>query len=118
MTFTDHPQPSQESHFSTRLISTEPISFQTIPDGLPDNLKTVTQMIAQKGRINEEINIRFWNLLVKNVPKSGFIPPKNRPTEVLNIACGDCDEGFVVSAFFGGNNYGSVSNNVNSQVLI
>ena len=43
------------------------------------------------------------------VDKSGYKPPQGRKTQILDIVCGECQEGYLISAFFGGNNYGSPS---------
>jgi|GEM_PF-3248493 SAM-dependent methyltransferase len=55
---------------------------------------------------------RFWNMLVTTVARSGYKPPQGRQTIILNLGCGRCEEGIVLSAFFGGENFGSSSENV------
>lgn len=49
-------------------------------------------------------NLRFWNMLVEFVPRSDFRPPQDRPTVILDLACGRCDEGIELAKFFGGKN--------------
>ena len=49
-------------------------------------------------------SLRFWNMLVEFVPKSGFRPPQDRPTVIFDLACGRCDEGIELAKFFGGKN--------------
>lgn len=47
-------------------------------------------------------SLRFWNMLVKFVPRSGFRLPQDRPTSILDLACGKCEEGIQLAKFFGG----------------
>jgi len=51
-------------------------------------------------------------MLVATVARSGYKPPQGRQTIILNLGCGRCKEGIVLSAFFGGENFGSSSENV------
>lgn len=55
---------------------------------------------------------RFWNMLVSTVERSGYKPPQGRQTIILNLCCGMCEEGKVLSAFFGGEEFGCISENV------
>ena len=56
---------------------------------------------------------RFWNMLVSTVERAGYKPPpQERQTTILNLGCGKCEEGKVLSAFFGGENFGFSSENV------
>jgi len=55
---------------------------------------------------------RFWNMLVATVARSGYKPPQGRQTIILNLGCGRCEEGIVLSAFFGGEDFGNSSENV------
>ncbi|TSC90258.1 MAG: hypothetical protein G01um10145_362 [Microgenomates group bacterium Gr01-1014_5] len=55
---------------------------------------------------------RFWNMLVSTVERAGYKPPQERQTTILDLGCGECEEGIVLSAFFGGETLGSSSNNV------
>lgn len=48
-------------------------------------------------------------MLVSTVVKTNYEPPENRQTQVLDLACGRCEEGIVLSAFFGGGEFGSAS---------
>ncbi len=47
----------------------------------------------------------FWNMLVDVVGQSDFVPPVGRPTKVLNIGCGKCEELAVLDTFFTGNEF-------------
>ena len=55
---------------------------------------------------------RFWNMLVSTVERVGYKPPQERQTTILDLGCGKCEEGIVLSAFFAGGNFGSSSENV------
>lgn len=55
---------------------------------------------------------RFWNMLVSTVERAGYKPPQDRQTVVLDLACGRCEEGLVLSAFFGGETFDWTNNNV------
>ena len=54
----------------------------------------------------------FWNMLVSTVERAGYKPPQDRQTIVLDLGCGKCEEGIVLSAFFGGGSFGNNSENV------
>lgn len=55
---------------------------------------------------------RFWNMLVSTVERTGYAPPEGRQAIVLDLACGNCEEGYVLNAFFGGGKFGWNSDNV------
>src|SRR3989344_3917981 len=55
---------------------------------------------------------RFWNMLVSTIERAGYKPPQERQTTILDLGCGRCEEGIVLSAFFGGENFGGSSENV------
>jgi len=58
---------------------------------------------AAKGFLYEgKRHERFWNLLVNTVERSGYKPPVNKKTRILDVACGACREGMTVDRFFGG----------------
>ncbi len=54
----------------------------------------------------------FWNTLVAAVARSGYVPPSERITEVISIGCGIGEEVDVLSAFFGGQMFASISDQV------
>ena len=47
-------------------------------------------------------HVRYWNLLVDTVEKSGYRPPVGRDTIILDIGCGVADEARSLNSFFGG----------------
>lgn len=57
-------------------------------------------------------NERFWNMLVTTIPRAGFTPPSDRSTTILDVGSGRCDEGRVLNAYFGGNDFGKHSDSV------
>lgn len=60
----------------------------------------------------EEERRLFWNMLVSTVARSGYAPPDNRDTVILNLACGRSHESKVLNTFFGGREYGNFSDRV------
>lgn len=55
----------------------------------------------------------FWNMLVDKIHQTGFELPQGRPVEVLDLACGTCEEGKTLNSFFGGRIYPEFSPDVN-----
>ena len=55
---------------------------------------------------------RFWNMLVTEVAKTDYQPPQDRQAQILDVGCGKCKEGIVLSAYFGGGEFGSANDNV------
>ena len=51
-------------------------------------------------------------MLALLIPMTGYQSPEHRTVQVLDIACGKCREGFVLSTYFGGNRFGNPSPNV------
>ncbi len=58
-----------------------------------------------------DLRKRFWNMLIATVEQTGYRPPQGRPTKILDIGCGDCIEGSVLTAYFGGSTFGTNSEN-------
>lgn len=97
-----------------------------------DQIKLPTVIIPTEASIKEEIEReekinpktrenakkvgdnrkRFWNMLVSTIERSGYKPPQGRQTKILDLACGVCEEGIVLSAFFGGGSFGNSNENV------
>lgn len=48
---------------------------------------------------------RFWNLLADINERINFIPPSGRKTQILDIACGPCEETKLLTGFFGGGSF-------------
>ena len=55
----------------------------------------------------------FWNMLVDKVHQTGFELPQGKTVEVLDLACGACEEGRALNSFFGGRIYPGFSPDVN-----
>ena len=51
-------------------------------------------------------------MLVSTIERAGYKPPQERQTTILDLGCGKCEEGIVLSAFFAGGNFGNSSENV------
>src|SRR3989338_766715 len=68
--------------------------------------------VLEGARAVGENRTRFWNMLVATIGRVGYEPPQDRQTQVLDLGCGRCEEGIVLSAFFGGNNFGYASDRV------
>jgi len=69
------------------------------------------QKVIESAREVGEKRERFWNMLVTEVAKTQYQPPQDRQTQILDVGCGKCEEGIVLSAYFGGGEFGSASNN-------
>jgi len=67
------------------------------------------QNVVEGAREVGEKRERFWNMLVTEVAKSDYQPPQDRQTQILDVGCGKCEEGIVLSAYFGGGEFGSAS---------
>lgn len=59
----------------------------------------------------------FWNMLVDKIHQIGFELPEWRQIEVLDLACGICEEGRVLNSFFGGRKYPEFSSSVNLTAI-
>lgn len=81
-------------------------SDASLPEMSPQE-KEHFEKILEKAREQGDIVRRFWNMLVTEIPKTEYSPPKGRKTTILNLGCGVCQEGRMLSSFFGGEEFGS-----------
>jgi len=49
--------------------------------------------------------VRFWNMLATFVPASGYVSPQGRTVNILDLACGACDEAPILNRYFGGGSF-------------
>jgi len=115
--FIGEPRANQEESILPKSILPIEESESGINDYILSTLETPEEkeryLKALEGpRVTGENRRRFWNMLVATVTRSGYKPPQGRQTTILNLGCGRCEEGLVLSAFFGGEDFGNSSENV------
>ncbi len=115
---THHQRQNRTEQNRTVKLSTQILSLD---DSVNDYTDTSTlsstehpqfKQMLEGAKIVGETRKRFWNMLATTINKTGYTPPQDRQTTILDLGCGRCDEGLVLSAYFGGNNFGSDSNKV------
>ena len=67
-----------------------------------DEERQRSQKVTELAREVGEKRERFWNMLVTEVAETQYQPPQDRQTQILDVGCGKCEEGIVLSAYFGG----------------
>ncbi len=107
---------SKKIHLSTKIVPIDKIDekrskLPTLPTMSPDERERFEKALEEAKKIGEGRR-RFWNMLVTEVSKTDYQPPQNRQTLILDVGCGRCEEGIVLSAYFGGGEYGFPSENV------
>jgi SAM-dependent methyltransferase len=79
-------------------------SERNTTDVSAEDYREMLRASAERG----EESVRFWNMLVTTVNKSGYLPPQGRKTEILDIGCGTCEEGDLLAKFFAGQDLGNL----------
>ena len=79
-----------------------------------ENNIVLTRELSEKIILDRIKKERLWNLFVDISNKAEYIPPQDRKTEILDLACSICEEKEVLHSFFGGeeNPYYNKNNNV------
>lgn len=115
----DNPAPVEQSvkQLPTRILSLDESKNRLdISDsymiGKSQEEKERYTKLLEGARVEGENNKRFWNMLVSTIARTGYKPPQGRQTQILDLGCGVCEEGVVLSAFFGGNDFGYTSDSV------
>lgn len=114
------PEQVKPIQLPTRILNMLPIKGATDKLGVDDHKMTDESQekrerfakMLEGARVVGESRRLFWDMLVTTVAKAGYEPPQDKQTQVLDLACGRCGEGIVLSAFFGGNDFGSPSDRV------
>src|SRR5690349_21653896 len=52
-----------------------------------------------------DLQWRVYNMLATTVSRAGFLPPQDRPTVVLSLACGQATDTPALGAFFSGGSF-------------
>lgn len=90
--------------------------FETIKQNDYSGNRVLTQEMDEailKERISKE---RLWNFFVSIAKETGFTPPQDRKTQILDIACSVCEEKEALHSFFGGESNPYYNDNDNAVV--
>ncbi|MEM7384639.1 MAG: hypothetical protein AAF514_06805 [Verrucomicrobiota bacterium] len=66
----------------------------------PDVVSSLSSDLAESGLLRKEL-IAFWKILGVGMDAAHYKLPVDSEVKLLNLACGPCFEGAVLSAFFG-----------------
>jgi hypothetical protein len=105
--FIDPRANREEIILPTNILSIEKSEWSVVNDHTLSEFETPEEReiyleALEIAREIGDVRKRFWNMLVATVARSGYKPPQGRQTIILDLGCGGCMEGLVLSAFFGG----------------
>ncbi len=103
------PSPSKGATGPDAVLADWPFS-QTYVDNAPR-----PEFTTEIARAIDTVIRRYWNMLVKFVPLSGFKSPKNGKITILNLGCGIAYDAIPTRAYFEGNKTYSESSGTKVQ---
>ena len=76
----------------------------------PSDIQRYLEIAAELKRTDQR-NQQLWEALKKYFGQIKYKVPKSRPVHILNVACGECEEARVLTAFFSTGIFGYPSSN-------